>query len=193
MNPARIQFIRDFVTRDPRHYTSTEEGQPEWTFATRHGAADVDESGEVDSAAGTGTGRWLAGKRCLDVGCGGGLLSEALTRLGGDVVGVDAGRENIAMARLHASGDPALPFTQTVQGEQVQGEVMDRIRSGRKGSLEYRHSTAEALRDAGEKFDVVCAMEVLEHVDQPGEFMKCLGDMVKVCLFSLLPRDAPRC
>lgn len=96
-------------------------------------------------------------------------------------MGVDAGRENIAMARLHASGDPALPFTQTVQGEQVQGVDMDRIRNGRKGSLEYRHSTAEALRDAGEKFDVVCAMEVLEHVDEPGEFMKCLGDMVKVC------------
>ena len=180
MNPARIQFIREFITRDPRYYTSTEEGRPEWTFATRHSAADATAEGDVDSPVGTGTGRWLAGMRCLDVGCGGGLLSEALTRLGGDVVGVDAGRENIAMARLHASGDPTLPFTQNVQGEQLQGEAMDRIRSGSKGSLEYRHSTAEAQRDAGEKFDVVCAMEVLEHVDQPGEFMKCLGDMVKV-------------
>jgi polyprenyldihydroxybenzoate methyltransferase/3-demethylubiquinol 3-O-methyltransferase len=48
------------------------------------------------------------------------------------------------------------------------------------GSLEYRHTSAESLRDAGEKFDVVCAMEVIEHVDEPGEFLKCLGDMVKV-------------
>ena len=49
-----------------------------------------------------------------------------------------------------------------------------------QGSLEYRHTSAEALRDEGEQFDLVCAMEVLEHVDQPGEFLKCLGDMVRV-------------
>jgi hypothetical protein len=53
-------------------------------------------------------------------------------------------------------------------------------RKHRKGSLEYRCTSAESLRDNGEKFDLVCSMEVLEHVDQPGEFLKCLGDMVKV-------------
>jgi polyprenyldihydroxybenzoate methyltransferase/3-demethylubiquinol 3-O-methyltransferase len=47
------------------------------------------------------------------------------------------------------------------------------------GKLDYRHTPAETLRDAGEQFDIVCAMEILEHVDEPGEFMKCLGDMVK--------------
>lgn len=47
------------------------------------------------------------------------------------------------------------------------------------GRLEYRHTSAEALLAAGEQFDIVCSMEVLEHVDSPGEFLKCLGAMVK--------------
>lgn len=51
--------------------------------------------------------------------------------------------------------------------------------TARPARLEYRHTSAEALRDAGEKFDVVCSMEVLEHVDQPGPFLQCLGDMVR--------------
>ena len=93
---------------------------------------------------------------------------QSLARLGGNVVGVDASASNIAIATLHASHDPFLPFNQA-------GSSSSHI----PGSLEYRHSPAEALRDAGEKFDVVCAMEVVEHVDSPGEFMKCLGDMVK--------------
>lgn len=144
--------------------------EPEWTFATRHTDA------ERESARGTGA--WLSGLRCLDVGCGGGLLSESLARLGGETIGVDASSANIGIANTHAAQDPFLA---------------QRMQSG---ALEYRHSSAETLRDDGEKFDVVCAMEVLEHVDQPGEFMKCLGDMVKVrqtiqrsrqsCLVSLL-------
>lgn len=115
----------------------------------------------------------------MDVGCGGGLLSESLARLGGDVVGVDASKENIGIARTHAAQDPMLPFVDAENG-------IDRRRGATSqaappGSLEFRCTTAETLRDQGEKFDVVCAMEVLEHVDEPGEFMKCLGEMVKVC------------
>ena len=85
---------------------------------------------------------------------------------------MDASESNIKIANLHASQDPFLPYTPP-------GKISE-ASSKRAGSLNYRHTSAEALRDQGEKFDVVCAMEVLEHVDQPGEFLKCLGDMVKV-------------
>lgn len=111
----------------------------------------------------------MKGKKVLDVGCGGGLLAESLARLGGDVLAIDAGRENIEIARIHAEGDPFLP-------------IGDRAKGGEK--LEYRWIAAEKLKEEGRKFDVVTSMEVIEHVDEPGEFLKCLGDMVKVSLFS---------
>jgi 2-polyprenyl-6-hydroxyphenyl methylase/3-demethylubiquinone-9 3-methyltransferase len=108
--------------------------------------------------------------KVLDVGCGGGLLAESLARLGGDVLAIDAGRENIEIARIHAEGDPFLP-------------IGDRAGKDGKGSrLEYRWTPAERLQEEGKKFDVVTSMEVIEHVDEPGEFLKCLGDMVKVSL-----------
>ncbi|WVR04498.1 3-demethylubiquinone-9 3-O-methyltransferase [Kwoniella sp. DSM 27419] len=146
MNPTRIEYIRQKVALAPR-------ADEQWTFESRH----LDAAREATK----GTGAWLTGLRCLDVGCGGGLLSESLARLGGDVVGVDASPANIGIATTHAQQDPNL------------------ARKMKEGTLEFVHSSAEVLRDNGEKFDVVCAMEVLEHVDQPGEFMKCLGEMVK--------------
>ncbi|OXC65371.1 3-demethylubiquinone-9 3-O-methyltransferase [Cryptococcus neoformans] len=146
MNPVRVEWIRQKVALAPPP-------EEEWSFETRHM--------DVRREAAKGTGAWLTGLRCLDVGCGGGILSEALARLGATVVSVDASESNIGIATTHASQDPYL------------------AKKMEKGELEYRFSTAEALRDAGEKFDVVCSMEVLEHVDEPGEFMKCLGEMVK--------------
>ena len=83
-------------------------------------------------------------------------------------MGIDASESNIAIANLHASQDPMLPYGH--QGSTTQPS---------QTSLQYRHTTAEALREAGETFDLVCAMEVVEHVEQPGEFMKCLGDLIK--------------
>lgn len=147
MNPVRVEWIRQKVALAPPP-------DEEWSFKTRHMDAQRE--------AARGTGAWLTGLRCLDVGCGGGILSEALARLGATVVSVDASESNIGIATTHASQDPYL------------------AKKMEKGELEYQFSTAEALRDAGEKFDVVCSMEVLEHVDEPREFMKCLGEMVNV-------------
>lgn len=145
MNPARVEYIRQKLA-----YAN----EPEWSFETRH-----------QPRAEAGTGKWLRGMEVLDVGCGGGLLAESLARLGGDVLAIDAGKENVEIAKIHAQGDPFLPFE----------------RRGRDGSrLEYRWTPAEKLREEGKQFDVVTSMEVIEHVDEPGEFLKCLGDMVKV-------------
>ncbi len=95
----------------------------------------------------------LAGLRILDIGCGGGILSEPLARLGAQVVGADPAVPNIEAARLHAES------------------------AGLK--LDYRATTAEALAAAGERFDLVLAMEVVEHVADVDLFVQCCAEMVK--------------
>jgi 2-polyprenyl-6-hydroxyphenyl methylase/3-demethylubiquinone-9 3-methyltransferase len=95
----------------------------------------------------------LSGLRLLDIGCGGGLLCEPLARLGADVVGADPAAANIEAARLHAA----------------QGGL----------AIDYRVTTAEALADAGERFDIVLAMEVVEHVADMPLFVKRCAEMVK--------------
>jgi len=94
----------------------------------------------------------LAGLRLLDIGCGGGLLTEPLTRLGATVVGIDATEKNIRIAALHAE----------------QGGL----------SIDYRHTTAEALDEAGERFDAVLNMEVVEHVADVDAFLTASGNLV---------------
>ncbi len=86
------------------------------------------------------------GLRFLDIGCGGGLLCEPMARLGASVVGVDPAEKNIRTAQVHAT-----------EG----GLVID-----------YRISKAEDLAEAGEKFDVILNMEVIEHVGMPQFFVK---------------------
>jgi 2-polyprenyl-6-hydroxyphenyl methylase/3-demethylubiquinone-9 3-methyltransferase len=93
------------------------------------------------------------GLRILDIGCGGGLLCEPMARLGAEVVGADASETNIEVARLHAA---------------EAGVTVD-----------YRATTAEALADAGEKFDVVLNMEVIEHVSDIDLFVSKCAEMVK--------------
>src|SRR6266851_4816906 len=95
----------------------------------------------------------LTGLRILDIGCGGGLLCEPLARLGAAVVGADPAAANIAAAKLHAA-DAAL-------------------------AVDYRETTAEAMADAGERFDIVLAMEVVEHVADVTLFVRRCGEMVK--------------
>jgi len=95
----------------------------------------------------------LAGLRMLDIGCGGGILSEPLARLGASMVGADPSEENIAIARAHAE------------------------ESGL--AIDYRATTAEALAEAGESFDVVLAMEVVEHVADVELFVAACAGMVR--------------
>jgi 2-polyprenyl-6-hydroxyphenyl methylase/3-demethylubiquinone-9 3-methyltransferase len=95
----------------------------------------------------------LKGLRMLDIGCGGGILSEPLARLGAQTVGADPSKENIAVASAHA---------------QDSGVAVD-----------YRATTAEDLAAAKERFDVVLAMEVVEHVVDVGAFVETCASMVK--------------
>ena len=85
----------------------------------------------------------VAGRQLLDVGCGGGILCEAMARRGAAVTGIDAGEGPLSVARRH------------------------RLEAGLE--IDYRQSTAEALaeRESG-RFDVVCCLEMLEHVPDPG-------------------------
>ena len=96
----------------------------------------------------------LKGLRILDIGCGGGLLCEPITRLGAKVTGVDALERNVKTAKTHA--------------EQMGLDI------------DYRHGTIEQMVESGEKpFDAVLNMEVIEHVANPPQFMKDCGAMVR--------------
>lgn len=97
--------------------------------------------------------RPLAGLRLLDIGCGGGLIAEPMARLGATVVGVDAAEKNIGVARAHAA------------------------ESGLE--IDYRCTSAEALADAGEQFDAVLALEVVEHVANVDTFLEACSRMVR--------------
>jgi len=93
------------------------------------------------------------GLRILDIGCGGGLLAEPMARLGADVVGADAAAGNIPVAQVHAE------------------------QSGL--AIDYRHITAEELAAAGEQFDAVVNMEVVEHVADPQGFLTACRQLLK--------------
>lgn len=95
----------------------------------------------------------LKGLRILDIGCGAGILSEPLARLGAEVVGIDPSAENIAVAAGHA---------------EESGVAVD-----------YRAVTAEELAEQHENFDVVLAMEVVEHVIDMPSFVKTCAALVK--------------
>ena len=99
------------------------------------------------------TPRAFEGLRILDIGCGGGLLCEPMARLGAEVVGADAAARNIPVARVHAE------------------------QSGLE--IDYRVTTAESMADAGETFDAVLNMEVVEHVADPQGFLDACAALVR--------------
>lgn len=111
--------------------------------------------------------RPFKGLRLLDIGCGGGLLSEPMARLGAEVVGADAAAGNIPVAKIHAE------------------------QSGLE--IDYRNTTAEALAAAGEQFDVVLNMEVVEHVADPLGYLSACRQLLKpggLMVCSTLNRNA---
>jgi len=111
--------------------------------------------------------RPLGGLRILDIGCGGGLLSEPLARIGADVVGADAAPTNIEVARRHAAETGV--------------------------TVDYRATTAEALAAEGETFDAVLAMEIVEHVSDVDAFVAACAAMVRpggLTLFATINRTA---
>ena len=116
--------------------------------------------GYIDSLVG------LSGKRVLDVGCGGGILAEAMSSSGAEVTGIDLGDKGLKVAQLHL------------------------LESGL--SVEYRHVSAEDL--AGQQpghYDVVTCMELLEHVPDPASTVSACGRLVKPggwCIFSTINR-----
>ncbi|XP_044484260.1 ubiquinone biosynthesis O-methyltransferase, mitochondrial [Mangifera indica] len=97
--------------------------------------------------------RPFEGLSIVDVGCGGGILSEPLARMGATVTGIDAVEKNIKIARVHADLDPET------------------------STIDYCWTTAEKLVEEQRKFDAVIALEVIEHVADPAEFCKSLASL----------------
>ncbi|SKA35104.1 3-demethylubiquinone-9 3-methyltransferase [Enhydrobacter aerosaccus] len=99
------------------------------------------------------SGQPLQGLSLLDIGCGGGLIAEPMARLGANVTGIDAADRNIATASLHAE---------------------------RQGlSIDYRATTAEAVARSGQRFDIVLALEIVEHVADVDLFLQTCAQLVK--------------
>jgi 2-polyprenyl-6-hydroxyphenyl methylase/3-demethylubiquinone-9 3-methyltransferase len=99
------------------------------------------------------TGASLAGLSVLDIGCGGGLVTEPLARLGASVTGIDPAEENIAAAKAHAEGA--------------------------RLTIDYRATTAQALAASGAQFDAVLLLEVVEHVPDVPAFLREVAPLVK--------------
>jgi 2-polyprenyl-6-hydroxyphenyl methylase/3-demethylubiquinone-9 3-methyltransferase len=95
----------------------------------------------------------LQGLSLVDIGCGGGLICEPMARLGAQVTGIDATGRNIATARLHADGQEL--------------------------AIDYRETTAEALAGTGAQFDIVLALEIVEHVADVDLFLGSVGRLAK--------------
>ena len=97
----------------------------------------------------------LAGKKILDVGCGGGILAESMARRGANVLGIDMGAAPLAVARLHAEQEQV----NTIQYQQIPVEELAQAQAG--------------------QYDIVTCMEMLEHVPDPASIVKACHDLVK--------------
>ena len=147
INPLRLNWIEENIKRG---YQSAQ--------------SSVDEQ-HADKTAELG----LAGKKVLDVGCGGGILSESMARRGADVTGIDLGTENLKAAALHAE------------------------QSGLGHTLRYQHIPVETLaKTHAGQFDVVTCMEMLEHVPDPQSIVQACFELLApggVCVLSTINRN----
>ena len=144
INPLRLNWIEENVKR-----------------SYQNDSADTD----IHKTAETG----LAGKKVLDVGCGGGILSESMARRGADVTGIDLGTENLKAAALHAE------------------------QSALHETLRYQHIPVEELaKTHAGQFDVVTCMEMLEHVPDPSSIVQACFELLApggVCVLSTINRN----
>ena len=144
INPLRLNWIEENVKR-----------------SYQNDSADTD----IHKTAETG----LAGKKVLDVGCGGGILSESMARRGADVTGIDLGTENLKAAALHAE------------------------QSALHETLRYKHIPVEELvKTHAGQFDVVTCMEMLEHVPVPSSIVQACFELLApggVCVLSTINRN----
>lgn len=111
----------------------------------------------------------LEGLRVVDVGCGGGILTESMARRGANAIGIDLGEENLKAAAVHAE------------------------QSGLTATLQYQHIAVESFAAAHKgQFDVVTCMEMLEHVPDPSAIVQACFDLLKpggVCVLSTINRN----
>ncbi|HCT72434.1 MULTISPECIES: bifunctional 2-polyprenyl-6-hydroxyphenol methylase/3-demethylubiquinol 3-O-methyltransferase UbiG [Psychrobacter] len=144
INPLRLNWIEENVKRSYQN-----------------------DSTDKDSHKTAETG--LAGKKVLDVGCGGGILSESMARRGADVTGIDLGTENLKAAALHAE------------------------QSALNETLRYQHIPVEELaKTHAGQFDVVTCMEMLEHVPDPSSIVQACFELLApggVCVLSTINRN----
>ncbi|MFK4000521.1 bifunctional 2-polyprenyl-6-hydroxyphenol methylase/3-demethylubiquinol 3-O-methyltransferase UbiG [Psychrobacter namhaensis] len=144
INPLRLNWIEENVKRGYQHDNARQ---------------------DVHKTATTG----LTGKKVLDVGCGGGILSESMARRGADVTGIDLGTENLKAAALHAE------------------------QSGLEHTLRYQHIPVETLaKTHAGQFDVVTCMEMLEHVPDPSSIVQACFELLApggVCVLSTINRN----
>ena len=144
INPLRLNWIEENIKR---------------------GYQNSDDSTNANKTAEMG----LSGKRVLDVGCGGGILSESMARRGADVTGIDLGTENLKAATLHAE------------------------QSNLEKTLRYQHIPVEQLaKTHAGQFDVVTCMEMLEHVPDPSSIVQACFELLApggVCVLSTINRN----
>lgn len=150
INPLRLNWIEENVKRG---------------YQSKDTAKHNEASHALHKAAETG----LKGKKVLDVGCGGGILSESMARRGADVTGIDLGTENLKAAALHAE------------------------QSGLDSTLRYQHIPVEDLaKTHAGQFDVVTCMEMLEHVPNPSSIVQACYELLApggVCVLSTINRN----